>query len=198
MKLLTTKRSPYARKVRIVALEKNIPLELIAEDLAQKSLTLLSANPVGKIPTLILDNGTTLCDSPVICEYLDGLTNTPILIPKKDPAQYFKIINLAAIADGLMDVTVARYMETVRHPKDLNEDFIKKQDTLITSCLKFFNEHVKDLHPLTIAAIAAASALGYLNFRLAQLASPEKYPSLRAWFLKFSKRPSLSQTMPTA
>ncbi len=56
MKLLYTKRSPYARKVRIVALEKDIPLELIEEDLTKKTSTLIDKNPVGKIPALILDN----------------------------------------------------------------------------------------------------------------------------------------------
>ena len=60
MKLLYTKRSPYARKVRVVALEKNIPLDLIDEDLQNKSQRLLSANPLGKVPTLVLDNGITV------------------------------------------------------------------------------------------------------------------------------------------
>ena len=78
MKLLYTKRSPYARKARIVALEKKIDLQLIDEDLTKKSPTLLSTNPIGKIPTLVLDDGEILMDSPVICKYLDGLNERPV------------------------------------------------------------------------------------------------------------------------
>jgi glutathione S-transferase len=76
MQLLYTKRSPYARKAQIIALEKGIALTLIDEDLANKSPALLAANPLAKIPVLILDNGQTLFDSPVICEYLDSLNDT--------------------------------------------------------------------------------------------------------------------------
>ncbi len=83
MKLLYTKRSPYARKVRVIALEKNIPLDLIDEDLHKKSQRLLDANPLGKVPTLVLDNGTTVFDSPVICQYLDNLHDKPIMIPRE-------------------------------------------------------------------------------------------------------------------
>ena len=88
MKLFYTKRSPYARKVRVLALEKGITLDLINEDLAKKSKVLLDSNPLGKVPTLILDNGDTIYDSVVICQYLDELNDTPVLIPKSGKARY--------------------------------------------------------------------------------------------------------------
>ena len=87
MKLLYTKRSPYARKIRVVALEKNIALDLIDEDLQKKSQRLLDANPLGKVPTLVLDNGTTVFDSPVICQYLDNLNDNIIMIPRSLPLE---------------------------------------------------------------------------------------------------------------
>src|ERR1700679_304984 len=84
MKLLYTKRSPYARKVRVIAMEKNIILDLVDEDLQKKSQRLLEANPLGKVPTLILDNGTTVFDSPVICKYLNSQNDTPIMTPREE------------------------------------------------------------------------------------------------------------------
>lgn len=137
MKLLYTKRSPYARKVRIVALEKDIQLELIEEDLTKKSSTLIDKNPVGKIPALILDNGECLVDSPVICEYLESLNSRVSLIPSQSNDR-FLILHWQALADGLMDVTVALYMEKIRHPSDLNEQFIKSQEETIARTLTFY------------------------------------------------------------
>ena len=195
MKLLCTKRSPYARKVRILAIEKKIDLELMEEDLVNKSARLIEANPLGKIPALILDDGQCLVDSPVICEYLDDLKEAPVLIPKiKEDC--LKIKHLEAMADGLMDVTVALYLEKTRHPNDLNEQFIKTQEATIARTLKFFDKNAAELSRLTLASIAIASALGYMQFRLPHLFIRENYSALSKWFDDFSKRPSMTQTMP--
>src|ERR1700685_1547153 len=110
MKLLYTKRSPYARKVRVIALEKNIPLGLVDEDVQKKSQRLLDANPLGKVPTLVLDDGTTVFDSPVICQYLDGLNDKPIMIP---PHDRIEVLKWEAFADDLMVAAINLYMEKV-------------------------------------------------------------------------------------
>ena len=195
MKLLYTKRSPYARKVRIVALEKDIQLELIEEDLTKKSLMLIDKNPVGKIPALILDNGEYLVDSPVICEYLESLNSRVNLIPSNSKDRS-PILHWQALADGLMDVTVALYMEKVRHPNDLNDQFIKAQEETIDRTLKFFDPKINELKKLNLASIAVASAIGYLNFRLGHLNPAGKYQNLMSWFDEFSKRPSMQATLP--
>src|SRR5580698_9785493 len=101
MKLLYTKRSPFARKVRVIALEKNITLDLIDEDLQKKSQRLLDANPLGKVPTLILDNGTTIFDSPVICRYLDTLNDENIMLPHAT-RERLEVLKWEAFADDLM------------------------------------------------------------------------------------------------
>src|SRR5580692_6937268 len=101
MKLLYTKRSPFARKVRVIALEKNIPLDLVDEDLQKKSQRLLGANPLGKVPTLILDNGTTVFDSPVICQYLDNLNDQSIMVPRESDER-IEVLKWEAFADDLM------------------------------------------------------------------------------------------------
>ena len=195
MKLLYTPRSPYARKVRVVAIEKGIELELVSEDLVSKSPGLVKANPLGKIPTLILDNGQTIFDSSVICEYLDHLKPNPALIPK-DPEKRFTVLTPAAAADGLMDVTVAMFMEKARHPKDFNAAFIAANEVTVKRSFVYFEERVEQLRELNIASIGLASAIGYLNFRMPQLRQSADYPRLARWYEEFSKRPSMQETAP--
>lgn len=195
MKLLHTPRSPYARKVRVVAIEKGIELELVSEDLVNKSPGLVKANPLGKIPALILDNGQTIFDSPVICEYLDHLKPKPALTPK-DPEKRFAVLALAAAADGLMDVTVAMFMEKVRHPKDFNAAFIAANEITVKRCFVYFDGQMEQLKELNIASIGLASAIGYLNFRMPQLWQTTDYPRLARWYEKFSKRLSMKETVP--
>lgn len=195
MKLLYTPRSPYARKVRVAAIEKGIELELVSEDLANKSPGLLQANPLGKIPTLVLEDGRSIFDSPVICEYLDSLNPAPVLIPK-DSEKRFAVLTLAAAADGLMDVTVSVFMEKVRHPKDFSEASITAMEAAIRRCLAYFEARVDHLNALTIASIGLAGALGYIHFRVPHLWPDSKCPRLARWYEEFSKRPSMKETAP--
>ena len=158
----------------------------------------MKATPIAKIPALILDNGEVLIDSPVICAYLDSLNDKPVLISKLGP-QRWRDLTAEAVADGLMDVTVALYMEKfVRHPKDFNEAFVKAQEETIGRALEAWENEVNAFKNLSIASIATACALGYLNFRLPELNPKGQYPKLQAWFEEFSRRPSLAQTLPVA
>src|SRR3989338_8837237 len=195
MKLFYTKRSPYARKVRIMAIEKQIFLELMEEDLTNKSSRLLGVNPLGKIPALLLDNGETLVDSPVICEYLESVKEQPVFIPK-DKKERFKILCWEAIADGMMDAAVTGYMEKIRHPEIFNAPLVKNQEDTIARGLDFFEKHWKELEQLSLASIAVTSAIGYINFRLPHAGPQMKHPKLAKWFDEFSKRPSLAATKP--
>ncbi len=136
-----------------------------------------------------------MVDSPVICEYLESLNSRVNLIPSNSQDR-FPILHWQALADGLMDVTVALYMEKVRHPNDLNEPFIKAQEETIGRTLKFFDSKINELKKLNLASIAVASAIGYLNFRLGHLNPAGKYPNLMSWFDEFSKRPSMQATLP--
>lgn len=195
MKLLYTKRSPYARKVRIVALEKKIELELVDEDLTNKSQALLEANPLGKIPALILPGGEAIFDSPVICQYLDGLNDIPLLIPHA-VKERLHVLRWEAIGDGLTDVSLAAYREKLQHPKDYNASFVAAQEETIRRTLSFIDEHVSELVTLNLAPIAVVAGVGYTQFRLGHLVDAGKYPDLMAWFSSFSKRPSVASTVP--
>ena len=195
MKLLYTKRSPYARKVRILAMEKNLDLLMVEEDLTKKTPFLLKVNPLGKVPALILDEKQTIFDSPVICEYLDGLNNKPTLIPKFGPRR-LEVLRWEAIADGLIDVSLAAYMEKIRHPNDFNVSFVSAQEETIGRTLSYMDHHVGELNEISLAPIAVVAGLGYTQFRLPHLVSAIKYPNLMAWFAEFSKRPSVQSTVP--
>lgn len=194
MKLLYTKRSPYARKVRVIALEKNIPLELVDEDLQNKSQRLLSANPLGKVPTLVLDNGTTVFDSPVICQYLDGLQDKPMMIPR-EASERIEVLKWEAFADDLTAAAINLYMEKVRHPDDFHKDFTAALEANIRLAYGYIEKNLPKLKKFNLAAIAVASAIGYIHFRLASL---KVQGPLSQWFEEISKRPSMAQTIPVA
>jgi glutathione S-transferase len=192
MKLLYTKRSPYARKVRVLALEKGIKLDLIDEDLANKSKQLLDANPLGKVPTLILDNNETIYDSVVICQYLDELNDQVVLIPKSGKPRY-EVLKWEALSDDLVTTAIYTYMEKIRHPQDFHAQFVQNGESTIQKSYAFIESRLNELNTFSLAPVAVACAIGYIHFRLPHLAVQGK---LAQWFNDFSKRPSMAQTMP--
>lgn len=194
MKLLYTKRSPFARKVRVIALEKSINLELVDEDLQNKSSRLLDANPLGKVPTLVLDNGQTVYDSPVICQYLDALNDKNLMIPK-DAQKRLEVLKWEAFSDDLMVVAINVYMEKIRHPSDFNKGFVISQENNITAAYGFIEAHLDGLKEFNLASVAVASAIGYIHFRLPQFKVQGK---LAQWFEEINQRPSMQQTVPVA
>ena len=192
MKLLYTKRSPYARKVRVLALEKGIALDFIDEDLQNKSQRLLEANPLGKVPTLVLDNGDTLYDSPVICQYLDGLNDKNKMIPQDSQAR-LKVLKWEAFADDLMTAAINLYMEKVRHPQDFHQEFTATLEANVLSAYGYIEKNLPKLKEFNLAPVAVASAIGYIHFRLPYL---KVKGALLQWFDGISKRPSMAQTIP--
>ncbi len=197
MKLYYTKRSPYARKARIIAIEKNINLELVEEDLTKKSQDLFKVNPLAKIPALVLDNGDVIYDSPVICEYLDSLNDKLKFIPAKEKDR-LNVLQWQALSDGIMDVCVALYMEKMRHPNDLNQPFIQAQEETLKRSLTYLNDHVDELKSFSLASISVISAFGYVQFRAPHVIDKGKYKRLISWSEEFSKRSSVATTIPTS
>lgn len=192
MKLYYTKRSPYARKVRIMALEKAIPLDLIDEDLANKSLDLCASHPLGKVPTLVLDNGYAIYDSVVICQYLESLNKSPQLIPH-DALARIDVLKWEALADDMVTTAIVTYMEKVRHPQEFNAAFINNSEASILKGYDYMSANLKALSTFNLASIACACAIGYIHFRLPHLTAAG---SLAKWFEDLSERPSLKQTIP--
>ena len=120
MQLIYAAASPFARKVRVLAAETGLLARLELLDTTVLPVTLNervnALNPLGKIPVLLLDNGESLYDSRVICEYLDSLHDGRRLLPTD--ASRWPVLRLAALADGLMDAAVLARYETAARPAE--------------------------------------------------------------------------------
>ena len=199
MKLYFSHASPYARKVRITALEVGLLDQTTLEVTDAWSATrgLPDDNPLCKVPTLVLEDGTALFDSPVICEYLDHLGGGT-LFPPAGPERW-TALRLQALADGLCDAAVARRLETLR-PENLRSDtWIARQTAAMVRACDALEGWVDDLSgPVTIGSLAVLVALGYLDLRFAEDNWRAGRPKLAAWFETASKRPSFQATKPPA
>lgn len=195
MKLFYSVNSPYARKARIVVMEKGIAdIELIAVNPLESPAELLTVNPLSKIPALILDNGSSLCDSPVICEYLDSLSAKQPLFPQG--REKWEVLGRAALADGILDAAVGLVLEG-RRPEELRSAlWIERHTAAIKRTLAILAQKVDALEEFNIATITMGCVLGYLNFRHPHIEWQKDHPALAEWFAQFSERPSMKETMP--
>ena len=201
MKLYFNPASPYVRKVRVTAHELDLSgrIELISISLTPVSPHdgLRSSNPLGKIPALVLDDGTTLYDSPVVCEYLDALAGGNRIFPAAGAARW-TALRRQALADGIMDAAVlTRYEDAVR-PKELRwQEWIDGQFLKIRTTLDALErENLEGV--FDIGTISIACALGYLDLRFASEGWRTSRPRLAAWVAAIGKRPSLAATAPAA
>ena len=200
MKLLYTLNSPYARKVRIVALEKHIELELQEVVLSDPDCIVKNHNPLGKIPTLILDDGTNLYDSRVIVEYLDFHTPVARLIPQDHNARV-NVRRWEALADGVCDAAVSAMLEG-RKPleKQLQANIDKQLDKVMRGLEVLNLDIIKKKwcvnETFSLADIALGCTLGYLDLRYKHLNWQDKYVNLARHYSLLVKRPSFKLTMP--
>ena len=200
MKLYHNPASPFVRKVRVVASECGVTDQLHLEEIALTPVStpdvIAAENPLGKIPSLVLDNDLTLFDSRVICEYLDTEFNGG-LIPASG-APRWSALRLQSIADGFCDAAVLVRYEGFVRPEDKQwNEWVEGQlhkcrrsiDLLEKECAGFGNE-------ITIGSLSVAIALGYFDFRNSDEKWRERAPALATWYEKFSQRPSLTETQP--
>ncbi|TLG79131.1 glutathione S-transferase [Methylocystis sp. B8] len=179
--------SPYARKIRIAAhmLGLSERIEVVAADASDPADSLRRQNPLGKIPTLILEDGSSLYDSRVIAEYLDHLAGGGRIIPA-EPAARFTALRLQALGDGINDAALLIRYETFNRPEALRYDeAIALQQGKIDRALDAL-EAGPPAGSIDIGHIAVACALGYLDLRFAG-AWREKHPRLMAWLEKFAR-----------
>lgn len=197
MKLLYSPTSPYARKVRITVIEKGLAdrVEIVGVDVLGKPDTVRSANPLAKIPTLMLDDGTSLFDSPVICEYLDGLAPTPMLLPK-DAARW-SVLRRQALADGVMDAAFNLVMERRRPETQRSEEWTTRWTGALTHAVGALDAELQTDPPaFDLGWIAAIAAVEYVEFRLGDLGLLAGTPRLARWRTEMANRPSVSATAP--
>lgn len=199
MKLLSAPASPFGRKAKMTALIKGLAARLAIEtvDTLQANPRLAAENPLSKIPVLILDDGTQLYDSRVVCEYLDSLAATPRLIPAAG-LDRFRCLTRAALADGLMEAAVLIVYEGRFRPEDKRvPSWLARQQAKIDGGL----DHLEASLPAwggepDYADVALACALGYLDFRLGGSWRPGR-PRLVAWLDAFAGSvPAFDATRP--
>jgi glutathione S-transferase len=196
MKLHYSPTSPYVRKVNVLALELGLDaqIERILTNPWEPDKALLGNNPLSKVPTLITDDGLVLFDSPVICEYLDNEFGGNRLIPSYGQARW-KALRLQALADGILDAAILRFLERKRKAKSTEWDASQRE--AVVRALDALEAEVASWgDTLTIGQIAAAVALGYLDFRFAEEDWRPDRPGLTEWYSAFSRRHSMSTTVP--
>lgn len=201
LKLHWSPRSPFVRKVMVAAHEagRAADIELIRNTVAITMLSdaVMSDNPLNKIPTLILADGSPLHDSRVICEYLDHMGGRPRLLPPPGPARW-QALRWQALADGLVEALVLWRNERERKPEVRSQDHMDAYRIKAGKTLDRFESEAADIAaaPFSMAHIALGCALGYLDFRFDELKWRQGRPTLEAWGRTFAARPSAIATSP--
>jgi glutathione S-transferase len=198
MKILGTASSPYTRKVRIVALEKNLPVEFVVDGPLAPGSAVPGLNPLAKIPVLIRDDGQALVDSPLIAEYLDLAGDGAHLIPLVGPER-FAVREWEAIADGALDAAILIRMEMLRPEPQRSAEWIDRQRGKIESVLAELDRRLgaqaRCVGPtLTLADIATGCLLAYLQFRFDDGRWHERYANLGRLCAELETRPSFRAT----
>ncbi len=197
MKLYTSGTSPYARKVRMVVIEKELRdrVEVVAVNPMTDDPALMAANPLGKVPALVTDDGTTIFDSPVICAYLDEVGGAPPLLPLGTGR--WQALTADALTDGVMDAAFATVMELRRPAAQRSEMWMERWLRAVVRSLDAVEADFGAYEgPVSLAQIGLGAALGYLDFRLANLAWRDERPTTAAWYAAFSARPAMLETRP--
>lgn len=198
MKLYHSATSPYVRKVYVFAIEAGLDekIENIVTNPWLADTSLLADNPLSKVPTLIMDDGAVLYDSPVICEYLDSLNTGQKLIPVAGMERWMAL-RLQALGDGILDAAVMRFLERKRPEVQQSSDWDATQLSAIQRALVYLENNIDDwVKNLTIGQITVACALGYLDFRFSSDKWRYKQPLLAKWYSSFAERTSMQITQP--
>lgn len=201
MKLIASLTSPYARKIRVLLAEKQLPFDLEVDIPWSADTRVPDYNPLGKVPVLVDDGGESWFDSPVIAAYLDILAG-PDFIPA-EPGAALMARQAEALADGIADAAVAVVLERNRPPQQQGEGFIPRQMGKVARGLDALEARAgagKGLGSatLTIGDVAAGCALGYLDFRHPDLDWRRGRPVLAGLAERLFARPSFAGTAPPA
>jgi glutathione S-transferase len=204
MKLLYAPQSPFSRKVRAAAIELGLSDRIdveYAEVVPGKPNRSFggSVNPLRKIPALLTDDGTTIFDSTVICEYLDDLGGGGVIIPRDRPARW-RVLTHHALAQGICEAAIlVRYETWLRPEANRWSVWTDDQWDKINSGLEWFEHNPVALQePVSIAHLALGSALGYIDFRWPVENWRKRFGLVGRWFERLEQRPSFSLTRPAA
>ena len=201
MKLLGSLTSPFTRKVRIVLLEKKIDCDLELVDVQPVDNPVNAHNPLGKIPTLLLDDGTALYDSRVIVDFLDAVSPISRLIPDETRPR-MAVRRWEALADGILDAGLLVRHELLRDKRERSKAWADKQLSRMRRGLEQMGSELGERtfchdERYSLADIAVGCCVGWLGFRrpgdVDWLAG---YPALAQHYGKLMERPAFADTVP--
>lgn len=189
--------SPYVRKVRVFAIEtgQEDAFDIVEAHVFDPETPLLGENPLGKVPTLILDDGSALYDSTVICEYLDARHEGTPLIPR-DGSTRIDALRRNALADGFGQAATWNIRERYRPEDERSGDYMAYYERAIARSLSTMEAEAPHwpADRFDIGDIATACALSYLDFRYADRGWQNRYPVLAAWQEAVNERESMRAT----
>ena len=200
MKLLGVHPSPFTRKVRIVLAEKKIDYDFIIASPQAEGSPVPTHNPLGKVPVLVLEDGTAVYDSRVIVEFLDNVSPFGRLIPPGN-RERIEVRRWEALADGVVDAAVLVRYESQRKKAERSAAWIERQMGKIRAGVDAMDPELGDRsfctgNSYTLADIAVGVCLGYLDFRFPQLGWRDSHPNLARLEAKLAERPSFNDTVP--
>jgi glutathione S-transferase len=200
MKLLGSLTSPYTRKVRIMLAEKRIDCELELVDVNAPDNPVLERNPLSKIPTLVLDDGTSLFDSRVIVEFLDNASPIARLIPADKRAR-IAVRRWEALADGVLDAGLLVRYESLRPKKEQSTAWTERQLGKVNRGIEMLATDLGERawcfgERYSLADIALGCSLGWVAFRLPSIDWRGQYTALGRHIDKLMTRPAFAETGP--
>jgi len=200
MKLFASLGSPFARKIRVMLLEKNAPHEVEMVDLFSAN-DFKRVNPVGKVPALALDDGRVLVNSPFIADYVDARYPQPRFIPA-DAEGRLEVRRWEALADATMDAAVAIFYEARFHEEaKRSAAWLERQRGKLDSGFAALEDMIGGREwcvggAMTLADIAIACHVGFVNARRPEFFPQEKHPGLTKLWRKLEQRESFRRTVP--
>ena len=201
MKLLASLPSPYTRKVRIVLAEKKIDCEIELVDVNPLDNPVNAHNPLGKVPTLLLDDGSPLYDSRVIVEFLDSVSPISRLIPE-DKRDRVAVRRWEALADGVLDAGLLVRYEGTREKREQSKAWLDKQLARMHRAVAQMDADLGERpwchgERYSLADIAFGSCVGWLDFRKpGNVDWHARYPAIARHYAKLMERPAFAETVP--
>ena len=204
MKLYGSLASPYVRKVRVVMAEKKLDYQLILEDVWATDSTITQANPLGKVPCLVMEGGEAVFDSRVIVEYLDMLSPVGKLIPASG-RERIEVRTWEALADGLVDAAILARLEATWHGRtdaQRSSAWIDRQMDKVHASIEAMSQGLGERpwcagNHFTLADIAVGCSLAWLSFRFPQIDWRSSHPNLSKLLDRLATRQSFIDTVPT-
>ena len=201
LKLFYSDRSPYVRKVMVTLHEVNLfeNVEIVGVRTNPLGVVedLVDVSPLGKIPTLVLPDGTTIFDSRVICSYLNSIGKSDLYLAKENLK--WSIKTAEANFDGILDAALLMvYERRYRQDKYQNAEWLENLWKKIERTLDFYNNRSSKIlsGSVNMGQISLGCALGYLDYRHNNRNWRAKNQYLRDWFAEFSERLSMKNTIP--